>query len=114
MVTQSKPRKPARESVARGIDLRALVLLSQKKLSASGLARAVGVSEITAKRIVAGLRKAGHEIASVRWNGESYYEVREEARPVALETDPLIATVIPRSRTHAPRGKEEDSDYDLD
>ena len=72
--------------------------------------RRVGIVPETVGRLV----KAGHEIASVRWNGESYYEVREEARPVALETDPLIATVVPRSRTHAPRGKEEDSDYDLD
>lgn len=101
MATQSNP------------DLRALVLLSQKRLSASGLARAVGVSVITAKRIVAGLRKVGHEIASVRWNGKSYYEVRETVRPERLETDPLITTVVPRSRTHKPRGKKEDSDYDL-
>jgi biotin operon repressor len=101
MATRSKP------------DIRALILLSQKKLSASGLARAVGVSVITAKRIVAGLRKAGHEIASVRWNGESYYEVREAVRPGRPEKDPLITTVIPRSRTHPPRGKKEDSDYDL-
>jgi len=101
MATRSKP------------DIRALVLLSQKKLSASGLARAVGVSVITAKRIVAGLRKAGHEIASVRWNGESYYEVREAVSPGRPEKDPLITTVIPRSKMHPPRGKKEDSDYDL-
>ncbi len=109
-------RRPG-ASPARGkrvLEDRAWILLNQKQLSASRLAAELEVSEITAKRIIAALKKAGWEIASVRVNGHSHYEIRDRHPWEELERDPLLTTLIPAGKAHPPRGKPEDRDYDSD
>lgn len=91
----------------------ARILLSQKELSASQLGKELGVSVVTAKRIVASLRMEGHSIVSVRRGDRWYYEVREELSEKDLAKDPFVksAGCIVTWRTR-PQGKAEDADYD--
>lgn len=91
---------------------RALILISQERLSSAELAGRLGVSEITAKRIVGSLREAGHEIVSVRTSSGAYYETRDRRSWSEIEKDPLLATSIPARRARRSRGKIEDADYD--
>ena len=72
------------------IETRAWILLFQKRLSAGGLAKDLGVSEVTAKRIVGALRRQGHEIVSVRDRGDVFYEVRDRLSPEDLAQDSFL------------------------
>lgn len=93
---------------------RALILLTNARLSVRGLARRLGVSEVTVKRLVRELRRGGEEILSFRVGREAYYELRDFRPWEEVKKDPLLTTLIPAQRTHAPRGKTEDADYDAD
>lgn len=89
----------------------ALLLMSTQRVGAPGLARRLGVSAITAKRIVAALRRAGHDIASVRTGRGAFYEVRHEA-PRDLESDPLFTTRVAAADMHPEKPKAGDEIYD--
>lgn len=93
-------------------DQRVRILLRQGRHSASGLARRMGVSVITAKRIVHSLREGGVLVASVRLQGRTHYEIRNDQPWEEILQDSLLTCVIPADRAHAPRGKPEDRDYD--
>jgi len=106
-------RRRARANDREGLETRALIFLCQGRFSAGSLARKLGVSEVTAKRIVQRLRRKGEEILSVRSRGEAYYEVRD--RPLEERgSDPFLRVFVPSGATHAPQGKFEDRDYDVD
>ena len=104
-------RSGRRPRAATGSSARALLLIDTERLSASALARRLGVSSVTAKRIVASLRRAGHDIASVRTGRGAAYEVRIGAT-AGLESDLLFATRITRGETRPEAGKREDAIYD--
>ena len=91
------------------------ILLSQNELSASQVGKRLGVSVVTAKRIVASLRAQGRVIVSVRRGGRWYYEVREELSKGDLAKDSFVraAGCVTRWRAQ-PGGKTEDADYDSD
>src|SRR5262245_24832871 len=93
---------------------RALILLASERLPLGELAHRLGVSEVTAKRLIGTLRKAGEEIVSVRAGKEAYYELRDPRTWSELKGDPLLTTVVPVRATRYPRGKPEDADYDRD
>jgi len=103
-----------RRRATEGAPFLAWILLSQERLSVSALARKLGVSEITAKRVVQTLRREGYEIISVRSGRDAYYELRDACPLAELENDPLLSTMVPAKQTHSPRGKPEDVDYDRD
>jgi biotin operon repressor len=83
----------------------AWIHLSQRRLSAAGLAQELGVSTATVGRILARLRQSGIPLVSVREDGRWHYEVRHASD---LQQDPLVTFVIPARRCHPWRGKEED------
>ena len=93
---------------------RALVLLANDRQSVSGLARKLGVSEVTVKRLIRELRRAGEEISSFRIGRRAYYQFVDSRTWDEMKNDPLFTTVVPAHCTHAPRGKAEDADYDFD
>lgn len=66
----------------------ALLHLSCGRHTALTLARALGVSRITAFRILQGLRRRGNRIVSVKRGGDWYFEVEE--RESGWENDPLV------------------------
>ncbi|GEM_PF-6627119 len=93
---------------------RTLVLLSQKRLSAAGLASALRVSTITAKRLVASLRAGGYRVSTARGGGRAWFVVDHLSSLRDIERDPFLATLVRRSAAHAASGKDEDADYDQD
>lgn len=96
---------------AREIDNDAKIFLSSHRLSAADLADKLEVSVVTAKRIVARLKSRGERIASVRLEGRTFYEIRDDRPWSEIEKDPFVSGVI-KGPLHAPRGKAEDADYD--
>ena len=68
---------------------RALALIRSRRVSAHGLASALGVSARTAARAVATLRTRGHRVASIR-DGRRWYYVLPG---VDTEKDPLLGLV---------------------
>jgi biotin operon repressor len=75
----------------------ALLHLESGRHSAQTLARVLGVSRITAFRIVQRLRRRGHRIVSMKRGRDWYFEV--ESRDPRPETDPLLRRIgFARSR----------------
>lgn len=93
---------------------RALVLLSQRRLSAASLADVLGVSTITAKRLVAALRAGGYRVSSVRARGRAWFVVDHASFLRNSERDPFLTTVVRRGAMVASAEKLEDADYDQD
>lgn len=91
--------------------IHSLVLLCQRRLSASGLARALDVSLITAKRLVGAIREGGYQVQSVRRHGRTWFEVHDGLTYEDLEHDPFLTTVIHASATSRGEAKAEDGDY---
>jgi biotin operon repressor len=92
----------------------ALILLANGQLPLGELARRLGVSEVSVKRMIGKLRKAGEEIVSVRTGKGAYYELRDARGWEEVKRDPLLTTVVPVRQTRVPRRKPEDADYDRD
>lgn len=69
----------------------ALLHLACGRHSAATLAEALGVSRITAFRIVQELRRRGHRIVSMKNGRDWYFEV--EDRGGGWESDPLVRRI---------------------
>lgn len=103
-----RPRERERERWA-------YVLLAQRPRSLFELSRRLGVSPVTAKRMIAALRARGYAIVSVRSRDGWRYEVRDFAAGKGWEADPFVRSAgFIEARGRAPRGKAEDADYDED
>ena len=93
---------------------RALVLLSQRRLSAADLADVLGVSTITAKRLVAALRAGGYRVSSERQRGRAWFAVDHSSFLRDVGKDPFLTTVVRRGDMAASGEKLDDADYDQD
>lgn len=69
----------------------ALLHLASGRHTARTLARALGVSRITAFRLIRRLRRRGHRILSVKRGPDWHFEV--EDREVPWESDPLVRRI---------------------
>src|SRR5688572_9748208 len=73
------------------VEREALLQLMCGRHSAAGLAEALGVSRITAFRIVEELRRRGHRIVSMKAGRDWYFEVEDPGG--RWESDPLVRRI---------------------
>ena len=106
-------RKKIEGEVRRQIENHASIFLMAHRRSAADLAKFLRITPISAKRFIARLRSRGETVATLRIEGKTYYQVRDDRPWSEIKMDPLFSGVI-RSKRHAPRGKAEDADYDTD
>lgn len=85
-VVEAGAEAPARAG-SRDLETEAFLYISQKQVSAPGLAELLGVSVPTASRVVAQLRKSGVNVVSIRDAEGWRYEIREKRD---WRQDPLV------------------------
>lgn len=84
-------------SAADSRDRQAILILTCGRHTAESLARALGVSRITAFRIIRRLRRQGRRIVSVKRGRDWYFEVLDSE--TGWEADPLVRRIgFARSR----------------
>jgi len=93
----------------------ALLHLSCGRHTALTLGRALGVSRITAFRIIQGLRRRGHRIVSVKRGPDWYFEVADDGGlEAAWASDPLVRRLGFIRRRRPPLESVDDALYGRD